>query len=87
MIANFTVLQASNNSGQKTISVTAWEDSQGGSESITFDILGEIHTVSVNLPANAVQPVTISNYTTSGTGWVKVTAANTQQTIKQWLTV
>jgi hypothetical protein len=60
----------------KSVSVVALEDSSGGSETITFNINGQIKVVQVNnIPANQMQPVSVT-HTSSGKGPVQVSAAN-----------
>jgi hypothetical protein len=80
MIAGFLDLQSFNDGKTKSVSVVASEDATGGTEILTFVILNETKVVTVNIPANQMQVVRVE-HTASGKGLVKVSAANSPQTL------
>jgi hypothetical protein len=86
MIAGFLNLQSFNDGQTKSVSVLATEDASGGMETFTFVIINETKTVQVNFASGQSQTVRV-NHTAAGQGLVKVSAANSQQAIKQILNV
>jgi hypothetical protein len=86
MINSFLNLQSFNDGQTKSVSVLATEDATGGTETLTFVIIDQTKTVTVNFASNQSQTVKV-NHTASGKGLVKVSAANSQQTLSEILDV
>jgi hypothetical protein len=86
MIAGFGDLQSFNDGRTKSVSVVAAEDATGGMETLTFVIIDQTKTVKVNFASNQIQLVKVT-HTASGKGLVKVSAANSPQTLTQLLDV
>jgi hypothetical protein len=89
MIAGFGNLQSFNDGKAKAVSVVCVEDASGGMETLTFVIVDQTKTVSVNFSSNQMQTVRVA-HTASSNGvpaLVQVSAANSPQTLTALLNV
>ena len=73
MIVSLINISASNNSGQKRVSVYALNDGNPGKQKITFTVIDQTHSVTKQFAAHEAKSIS-TVHTATGTGFIAASA-------------